>query len=108
METYYRIANYVYSKDNLIAKGAFGTVYKISYAGLSPSSLWEIPEHESLVIKQLDKSKYKIKGKLFSYLTAEINTMLKIDHPNIIKLYDCVSTWTHFNLITKFYNGGEL
>lgn len=41
-------------------------------------------------------------------LFAEMNILKKLDHPNILKLYELYEDSKHFYLITELCTGGEL
>lgn len=41
-------------------------------------------------------------------LAMEINLMKKLDHPNLVKLYETYETETEIYLIMEYCEGGEL
>ena len=42
------------------------------------------------------------------YLQTEINLMQKLNHPNIIRLFDLIQTNNHYYVIMEYCNGGTL
>ena len=69
-----KIGNYLYN-PKYIGKGSFSKVYKGYHID---------NEHKIVAIKKIFISNLKIRN----YIEQEINVMKKIDHKNIIKLYD--------------------
>nr|CAD7400365.1 unnamed protein product [Timema cristinae] len=61
---------------------------------------------EQVAIKILDKS--KLEQKTRKMLAREIATMEAIHHPNIIRLYEVVETYSKIYLVMEFARGGEL
>ncbi|CAL2034491.1 unnamed protein product [Caenorhabditis brenneri] len=61
---------------------------------------------EKVAIKIMDKAKMDQKAQ--KLLTREIQSMEKMNHPNIIKLFECVETLTRVHLVVEYASGGEL
>nr|CAD7453968.1 unnamed protein product [Timema tahoe] len=61
---------------------------------------------EQVAIKILDKS--KLEQKTRKMLAREIATMEAIHHPNIIRLYEVVETYSKIYLVMEYARGGEL
>uniref|UniRef100_A0A1B6GBA1 non-specific serine/threonine protein kinase n=1 Tax=Cuerna arida TaxID=1464854 RepID=A0A1B6GBA1_9HEMI len=61
---------------------------------------------ERVAIKVLDKAKLTSKARRM--LTREIASMETVHHPNIIRLYEVVETYSKLHLVMEFANGGEL
>ncbi|KAK7792488.1 hypothetical protein R5R35_011037 [Gryllus longicercus] len=61
---------------------------------------------ERVAIKILDKS--KLDQKTRHMLTREILTMEAIHHPNIIRLYEVLETYSRIHLVLEYAGGGEL
>lgn len=38
----------------------------------------------------------------------EINALMKIDHPNVVKLYEVFEDANFLNIVTEYCGGGEL
>ena len=55
------------------------------------------------IIKKGDVSKEYVKS-----LISEIDILKKLDHPNIVKIYEFYQDKTYFFLITEYIGGGEL
>lgn len=90
------LQDYIFIKE--IGKGAYGAVSKIKmkYGGL----LRAVKIIKSAdIIKEKDK-----KDKLF----AEISIPMKLDHPNIAKLYEVFEWKNSFALILELCEGGDL
>ncbi|PSN44975.1 Serine/threonine-protein kinase NIM1 [Blattella germanica] len=61
---------------------------------------------ERVAVKILDKS--KLDQKTRRMLSREIATMEAIHHPNIIRLYEVVETYSKIHLVMEYASGGEL
>lgn len=61
---------------------------------------------ERVAIKVLDKAKLTAKARRM--LVREIASMECVHHPNIIRLYEVVETYSKLHLVVEFANGGEL
>ncbi|XP_049807396.1 serine/threonine-protein kinase NIM1 isoform X3 [Schistocerca nitens] len=61
---------------------------------------------ERVAIKILDKS--KLDQKTRKMLAHEITTMEAIHHPNVIRLYEVVETYSRLHLVMEYAGGGEL
>ncbi|KAF4533225.1 hypothetical protein B566_EDAN005140 [Ephemera danica] len=61
---------------------------------------------ERVAIKLMDKN--RLDEKTRKMLSREIATMEAIHHPNIIRLYEVVETYTRIHLVTEYASGGEL
>lgn len=58
-----------------------------------------------MAIKSIKKSK---DPKAYNKLLNEANILRKLDHPNIIKLYEVLETKTHLHLIQDLCTGGTI
>ncbi|CAI2346973.1 unnamed protein product [Caenorhabditis sp. 36 PRJEB53466] len=61
---------------------------------------------EKVAVKIMDKAKMDQKAQ--KLLTREIQSMEKMNHPNIVKLFECVETLTRVHLVVEYASGGEL
>jgi len=80
--------------DDVLGEGSFGTVRKCRLLG---SNL-------VCALKTIDKSKLPDA----TQLRREVEILLDVDHPHIIKLYDVYETETTIYLVSELCSGGEL
>ncbi|KAL1763596.1 sperm motility kinase W, partial [Sigmodon hispidus] len=76
-----------------IGQGAFGTV-KLAYHRLT---------NTLVAIKVLENCEKQLR-----YIMSEIATLERLHHPNIIRLFQIVTTSAYFNIITEYAPGGDL
>ncbi|TMS32380.1 hypothetical protein L596_000228 [Steinernema carpocapsae] len=62
--------------------------------------------NEKVAVKIMEKGKMDQKSQRL--LESEINSMEKMHHPNIIRLFECVETLSRTFLIMEYAGGGEL
>ena len=89
-----RVGNY-YHKYEKIGEGAYSNVYKGYHQDLS----------KIFAIKEINIS---IHGKNIERFREEINLMKKLDHVNIVKLYDTVENENYIYLILEYCEYGDL
>ena len=58
-------------------------------------------------IKSIEKSRFP-EAEYRDMFLNEINILKKMDHPNIVKLFEFYEDNTHFHLVTEYVAGGEL
>jgi serine/threonine protein kinase len=85
-----------YSILEQIGEGAFSTVYKAHDSDLNID----------VAIKVIDKKEAN-KSQMDS-IYKEIAIMRRLDHPNVIKLYNYINTDTSCFIVMEFVSGGEL
>jgi len=90
-----RIGNYVYSTKP-IGKGSFAQVYKG----------FDIETDKMVAIKIIDIS--ELDDKLRSRSKDEITLLQKLDHPNIIKLFDFIETEEVWYVVLEYSGEGDL
>ncbi|CAI4226547.1 unnamed protein product [Auanema sp. JU1783] len=61
---------------------------------------------EKVAVKIMEKGKMDQKAQRL--LAREIQSMEQMNHPNIIRLFECVDTLTRVHLILEYAGGGEL
>ena len=91
----FKVGNYTLYQ--LLGKGSFGEVYLTQKAN-SP---------EILATKRLDK-KQTDRPSIKKYFDNEIAIMKELNHPNIVKFYDLLISYSHYYVIMEYCNGGGL
>ena len=86
-----------YRIEKTIGEGTFGKV-KLGI---------HIPTEEQVAIKILEKDKIQDREDL-ERISREINFLKKLNHPNIIKIYDIIENSKNFYIIMELANNGEL
>ena len=86
----------LYSVGKVLGVGAFGEVR------LCMSKAGKIKR----AVKLIKKDQMSPEDKL--NLKNEMNILKKLDHPNILKLYEIFEDPTTFYLVTEYCKGGEL
>lgn len=92
-----KVGNYILMQQ--LGKGQFGVVYKAV-------PLDKPDTHYA--IKVIDKSKIvsnKILSRLFE---TEMSVMGKIDHPNIMHLYEFMETKNRYYMVIRYCGNGDL
>ena len=84
-----------YKISKLIGTGSFGTV-KLGHHIETPD--------RAVAIKSILKEKVKKK----EVLERELNTLKKLDHPNIIKFYETYDDGKYVHFVMEYYAGGDL
>jgi calcium-dependent protein kinase len=86
-------ANYTYSMQ--LGKGTFGTVYAAKDKATGALR----------AIKIIPKGK---KASQIADIENEINLLKRLDHPNIVQIYEVFEDDRNFSIVTEFCAGGEL
>jgi calcium-dependent protein kinase len=91
------LKDYSKLKDSqLLGQGAFGKVYKVVCK----------KTQDIRAMKVLDKD--KITASSQSELINEIEILKKLDHPNILKVYEYYEDARHLYIVTEFVDGRDL
>jgi calcium-dependent protein kinase len=85
-----------YQIQEMLGKGAFGKVVKALH----------LPSREFRAIKIIDTKKMHKEDKLKIF--QEIKILSKLDHPNIIKIYEYFNSNRNIFIVTELLTGGEL
>lgn len=90
------LEDYVFIKE--IGRGAYGSVQKIrmKYGGLFRAA--------KVIKSALINADKANTGKLF----AEISVPIKLDHPNLVKLYEVFEWRAQYILVMELCEGGDL
>ena len=80
-----------------IGKGSYGEVFLSQKKGINAY----------LATKKMDRKIYE-NPNFFKRLFNELNIIMVVNHPNIIKYIDFKKTLNNFYLVTEFVNGGSL
>ena len=86
-----------YTLYQLLGKGSFGEVYLTTKAN----------NPEILATKKLDK-KQTDRPSVKKYFDNEISIMKELNHPNIVRFYDLLTSYSHYYVIMEYCNGGSL
>jgi calcium-dependent protein kinase len=86
-------AKYTYAKQ--LGKGTFGTVYA------AKDKVTGAPR----AIKIIPKGK---KGSQIADIENEVNLLKRLDHPNIVQIYEVFEDANNFSIVTEYCAGGEL
>lgn len=80
-----------------LGKGSFGSVVKVLHLKTGLFRAMKIIEKDSLKYQDDDKKFLK-----------EIEILIQIDHPNIVKIYEYFEDKIYYYVLTEFISGGEL
>ena len=80
-----------------LGKGSFGKVCKVLHIHTGIIRAMKIIKKETVEYQDDDKKFLK-----------EIEILVKLDHPNIIRIYEYYVDEVHYYLITEYLSGGEL
>ena len=86
-----------YTLYKVLGKGSFGEVYLTQKAN----------NFEILATKKLDK-KQTDRPSVKKYFDNEISIMKELIHPNIVRFYDLLATYSHYYVVMEYCNGGGL
>lgn len=84
-----------YKFMTLLGEGSFGTVEKVMH-------------RKTNIIRALKKINKKNKISTDSEIINEIEILKKLDHPNIVKIYEFYNSKDNFYLVTEYCKEGEL
>ena len=87
-----------YGFGKLIGKGNFAKVHIARRKN----------DNEVFAVKTIDKNNLLVNEKNLMSLQKEIEVLRKIDHPNVIKLYEVYENELYVHLIIEYLKGGEL
>jgi len=85
-----------YNVIKKIGEGSFSNVYKASH--IKTGIFYAI---KSIKTKRLSK-------KVIQNLNSEVEILMNINHPNIIKIHDVIKTKDHIHLVLDYCDGGDL
>lgn len=85
-----------YTLNSIIGQGGFSIVYKAT----------NIFYKMEFAVKVVFKSKMSEANT--STYEAEVNSLIKLDHPNVIRLYDFFTEGNNMFLVLEYCNGGTL
>lgn len=80
-----------------IGSGTFGKVYKVIYLPLN--------QERAMKVVKIDTINYQDDDRTF---LKEIEMLMQLDHPNIIKIFEYYRDELNFYVITEIAKGGEL
>ena len=80
-----------------LGKGSFGSVYKVMHIKSGLIRAMKVIKKESVKFQDDDKKFLK-----------EIEILIQLEHPNIIKIFEYFTDDINYYLITEYISGGEL
>jgi calcium-dependent protein kinase len=86
-----------YKQKKKLGEGSYGQVWKVEH----------IQTGLERAMKKIEKNS-KLKKDNEKEVLNEINILRKIDHPNIVKIFEFFNTNDGYYLITEYLKGGEL
>ncbi len=86
-----------YKFIEVLGRGAYGTYYKVLHIKLNQYRVAKIIPKEYIKYKEGDRT-----------VIQEIEILSRLDHPNIIKLYDFFDEENDYYIITELATGGQL
>jgi len=86
-----------YKVLNKLGQGTFGSVYRVVHTKTDLIRAMKMIKKNAINLQDDDRMFLK-----------EIQILIQIDHPNIIKIYEYFQDETYFYVITEFVSGGEL
>lgn len=94
-----KIEDYIVLKSRLLGKGAMGKVY-LGYRTKNPD--------DHLAIKKVNLKKFPdLVDYVYDLVEKEIQNLLKVDHPNIIKILDVKKSQKNLYIITEYCPDGD-
>ena len=88
---------YEYSKEKLLGKGSYGEVYLVKNNITGTIRAMKVIDKNNEEEELTDEE-----------ILNEINILKKIDHPNIVKIFEFYSNKSKYYLILEFCEGGNL
>lgn len=86
-----------YKVLNKLGQGTFGSVYRVVHTKTDLIRAMKMIKKNTINLQDDDRKFLK-----------EIQMLIQIDHPNIIKIYEYFQDETYYYVITEFVSGGEL
>ena len=87
-----------YTSDKKLGEGTYGCVYRVKNKDLNVYR----------AMKKLNNTANIKSASNLEEINNEINLLKKLDHPNIVKIFEFYNTKEGFFLITEYCSGGEL
>ena len=91
----------VYEKISKLGNGAYGTVYKVKRKNTGSKVIIR-------ALKEISKEKMMVNEQNSIELKNEIEILKKIDHLNIMKIYEFFEDDTNIYLINEYCSGGDV
>ena len=91
----------VYEKISKLGNGAYGTVYKVKRKNTGTKVMIR-------ALKEISKEKMMVNEQNSIELKNEIEILKKIDHLNIMKIYEFFEDDTNIYLINEYCSGGDV
>lgn len=91
-----KIGDYIIEKK--IGKGQYGKVYRARH----------VHTNQMFAIKQISRKNIDMNPYLLKLLHSEVAIMYEISHPNIIKLYEFLSSKENYYLVLQYCSQGDM
>ena len=88
-----------YTKISILGEGSFAKVYSAK-KDTDPSG-------KVYALKVIEKKAFIVKPKLKELFETELNVLSKLNHPNILKLYEYLESGNHLFIVTDLCAGGD-
>ena len=92
-----KVGIYTFHNQNVLGEGSYSIVY-----------LGQNDETKQPVAIKVITRKSLVDNYMYETLLSEIEILKKLDHPNIVRLYDVLNTSNNVYIITEYCNGGTL
>ena len=92
-----KVGIYSFNNQNILGSGSYSTVY-----------IGKNDDTQQIVAIKVITRQSLTDTYMFDTLVSEIEILKHLDHPNIVRLYDVLSTANNIYIITEYCNGGTL
>jgi calcium-dependent protein kinase len=83
---------------SIIGKGSYGSIYKVQHKTSGLFRAMKVIKKTNLITEEDENYKF----------IKEIEILMKVDHPHILKIFEYYTDSVNFMLITEYIGGGDL